>query len=146
MKKGILLIAAIIMSGAIGLYGKKISYLIYEKPLVKTVEFSISAGSDYSAPLYKKSKADVYLSIYKFSNNNREIIWEGSLDKGAISSYPFTSPPLYRKVSIYNVYENRETLVASYKVRYYSKGYELSYEDGIILSKGMKGDILNIKI
>ncbi|MCW3105635.1 MAG: hypothetical protein JWQ09_141 [Segetibacter sp.] len=146
MKKGILLISAIIMSSAIGLYGKKISYMIYERPSVKTVEFSVSLGSDYSAPLYKKSKAHVYLSIYKFSNNNSEIVWEGTVDKGNIKNYPSASDPLYRKVTIHNVYESRETLVASYKVIYNSKESELSYEDGIILSKEMKSDILNIKI
>ncbi|HEX8278468.1 MAG TPA: hypothetical protein VF540_07225, partial [Segetibacter sp.] len=125
MKKLIALITLFFISGAIALYGKKINYLMFEKGKTKTVKFSIYAGSDYSASLYKKSKARVVLTVYRFAGNERTVVWEGSVDEGRIKNYPASSDPLIRKVSIYNVFESQETLVASYKVVYDSKESKL---------------------
>ena len=146
MKKGISLVVVLIMSSAIALYGKRISFLIYEKPATKTVEFSVYAGSDYSSSLYKKSKARVVLTVYKYAAENREIVWEGNIDEGNIKNYPSASKPVIRKVSIHNVLESRETLVAAYRVIYDSRESKLSYEDGVILSKGSTSDTLAVKI
>jgi hypothetical protein len=146
MKKGISLVAVLIMSSAIALYGKKISFMIYEKPATKTVEFSVYAGSDYSASLYKKSKARVVLTVYKYAGESREVVWEGNIDEGNIKNYPMLYRPLIRKVSIHNVLESRETLVAAYRVIYDSRESNLSYEDGVILSKGSTSDTLAVKI
>ena len=134
------------MSSAIALYGKKISFMVYEKPATKTVEFSVFAGSDYSASLYKKSKARVVLTVYKYAGDSREVVWEGNVDEGNVKNYPSIYQPVVRKVSIYNVFESKETLVAAYKVIYDSKESKLSYEDGIILSKGSASDTLAVKI
>ena len=73
MKKGISLVAVLVMSSAIALYGKKISFMIYEKPATKTVEFSVFAGSDYSSSLYKKSKASVVLTVYKYAGDSGKL-------------------------------------------------------------------------
>lgn len=146
MKKLIAFVAVFLISGAVALYGKKINYLIFEKGTTKTVKFSIYAGSDYSASLYKKSKARVILTIYKFAGNERTVVWEGSVDERSVKNYPASSSPLIRKVSIHDVFESRETLVASYKVEYDSKESKLMYEDGTILSRGTENDILEIAI
>lgn len=146
MKKGISLVAVLVMSSAIALYGKKISFMIYEKPATKTVEFSVFAGSDYSSSLYKKSKASVVLTVYKYAGDSREVVWEGKIDEGNLKNYPSASRPVLRKVSIYNVYESKETLVAAYRVVYDSKESKLCYEDGVILSKGTTTNTLAVKI
>lgn len=138
--------AVFLISSVFALYGKKINKMIFEKPEVKTVQFSIYAGGDYSSKLYRKSKAKVILSIYKYSNNNREMVWQGNIEQMDIKSYPSNENPLFREVRVYNVFESSETLVASYQVIYDSKGSELSYEDGTVLSKGVSDDKVSISI
>jgi hypothetical protein len=146
MRKGIFLLAVLLFGTAFVLYGKKIRNKIYEKPSAKTVEFSVYAGSGYSSSLYKKSKAKVVLTVYKYAGDSREIVWEGNIDKGNIKNYPLVQNAVVRRVSIYNVYESRETLVAAYKVVYKSKDSEFSYEDGTILTGDKTGKFLKIKI
>jgi hypothetical protein len=82
MKKLVAFIAVFFISGAVALYGKKINYLMFEKGTTKTVKFSIYAGSDYSASLYKKSKARVILTVYKYAGDERTVVWEGNVDEG----------------------------------------------------------------
>jgi hypothetical protein len=146
MRKGILLLAVILFSTAVALYGKKITYKIYEKPSTKTVEFSVYAGSSYSSSLYKNSKAKVVLTVYKYAGESREIVWEGNIDEGNIKNYPLAHEAVVRRVSIYNVYDSKETLVAAYRVVYKSKDSELSYEDGIILPKDTTEETVKVKI
>ena len=140
------LMAVFLISSVIALYGKKINYIISEKPKMKTIQFSIFAGGDYSSSLYKRSKARVVLSVYRYKGDQREMVWTGNIDERNIKSYPLNSNPLFRKVCIYDVYESKETLVASYQVLYDSKGSKMSYEDGIILSKGESNDSVSISI
>ena len=146
MKKCISLLAVFLISGAVALYGKKIYYIISEKPESKTVEFSIYAGSDYSSKLYKKSKARVILTVCKFSGNNQEIVWQEEVDKGSMKNYPSSENALFKKVSVHNVFESKETLAAYYEVIYESKGSKLSYQKGLLLSRGSNENSLDISL
>jgi len=146
MKKCISLVAVFLISGAVALYGKKIYHIIAEKPESKTVEFSIYAGSDYSSKLYKKSKARVILTICKFSGNSQEIVWQEEVDKGSMKNYPSAEDALFKKVSVHNVFESKETLAAYYEVIYESKGSKLSYQKGVLLSRGSNENSLNISL
>jgi hypothetical protein len=146
MKKVISILVIFLCSGAMGLYGKKISHLIAEKPETKTVRFSVFAGTDYSKSLYKNSNAQVVLTIYRYSNDKREVVWEGVIDKGSIKNYPVEDNSIVREVSVYNVYERNETIAAIYKVVYDYKGYKMSYEEGIPLTHGSAADSLKIRI
>lgn len=145
MKKSIVLIILFLISTA-AINGKKITTLIFETPQVKTVKFSVFTGSDYSGRLYKNSKAKVILSIYKFRDNQSELLWKGEIDQGNIRNYPTACDPLFRKISIYNVFESRETVCASYKVIYNTKGSKMSYENGIVLSSDTLRNTLPIAI
>ncbi len=146
MKKGICILAAFLVSGAASLYGKKIGQMIFEKPENKTVSFSVFAGTDYSAPLYRKQEAKVILTICRFRGDKQEIIWQEVIDKGNINNYPDSSKVLYREVSVNNIIDSKEIIAAYYKVLYSSRGSEISYEDGISLSRGSKSDSLQISI
>lgn len=145
MRKSICILAAFLVVSAVTLYGKKITHLISEKPSHKTIRFLVSA-TGYSAPIYNKTTANVKLTIYKFYNNRQEIVWQGVVDKGGIKNYPGVSQPLFKEVSIYNVYDRSETLAAFYEVEYTSKGSKLSYIEGINVSAGSKVDSLKISI
>ena len=146
MKKGIFILVVFLFSGVVVLYGKKIRHIIAEKPETKTVRFEVFAGTDYSTFLYKKSKAKVILSIYKFVDNRQELVWEGEIDKGSVKNYPSLAKPIFKEVSIHNVYDRNETLAAYYKVVYDCKGAKMYYEEGISLSIGSVAESLKISI
>ncbi|MGI8637305.1 MAG: hypothetical protein ACR2KZ_18075, partial [Segetibacter sp.] len=127
MKRFICILAVFLISGAATLYGKKIRQIISEKPETKTVSFSVYAGTDYSASLYKKSRAKVILTVCKFSKGTQEIVWQGMVDNGGVKNYPSSLNPLYKEVSVYNVFDSHEKLAAYYEVIYESRGSKLSY-------------------
>jgi hypothetical protein len=145
MRKAICILAVLLVTGVASLYGKKISHLISEKPSNKTVCFSVFA-TDYSAPIFKKSKAKVILTICKFNNGQQEVVWEGVIDETNVKDYPRKSKSLYREVCIHNVYDGKETLAAYYQVIYDVKGSKMSYLDGVSLSKGSHTDSLQVSI
>ena len=146
MKKGIFILVVFLFTGVIAMYGKRMRHIIAEKPETKTVRFSVFAGTDYSTFPYKKSKARVILTIYRFIDNKQELVWEGQINKGSVKSYPSDANPLFKEVSVYNVYDRNETLAAYYKVIYDYKGSTVSYEEGLSLSPGSGADSLNISI
>jgi hypothetical protein len=146
MKKFISFVLVFFISGAVALQGKKIRYLISEKPQTKKFQFSIFAGTDYSGRLYKKSKASVVLTICKFSGNKQEVLWEGKIDEANIKDYPLASDPLYREVSVYNVFDKKETIAAFYKVTYKVAGSKFSYEKGISLCEGTNTERLIVAL
>lgn len=146
MKKSICILVVFLISGAATLYGKKIGQIILGKPENKTVRFSVYAGTDYSAPLYNRSRAKVILTICRFANNKQQIVWQEVIDNGKNKNYPASSKPLYREVSVYNVFDRTETLAAYYEVIYNTKGSKMSYVQGIPLSQGSKADSLQISI
>lgn len=146
MKKGILMLAVFIISGAATLYGKKIRHIIFEKPENKTVRFLVFAGTDYSAPIYKKEKAKVSLTISRLRNGKEEVVWQEVLDKGSVRNFPGYSEAMYREVCVHNVFDSRETLVAYYTVSYASRKSKMSYVQGEALPSGSGVDSLQVKI
>jgi hypothetical protein len=127
MKK-ILFFAAIFLSfAAIALQGKITSVIVPEKLVTKTVEFSMFLANNYTAPIFKKSSAKIVLTVYKLKGNSQEILWQIVVDKGNLKNYPSYEKSLFRKVSIYNIHEQSESVVASYKVIYDTRGSEFSY-------------------
>jgi hypothetical protein len=146
MKKGISILIFLLLTGVAGLYGKKISHIITAKPETKTIHFRVFAGTDYSTSLYKKSRAKVVLTVCKFVDDRQEVIWEGVIDEGRIKNYPPCNNPVFREVSVHNVFDRDETLAAYYKVIYDYKGSRMFYEEGITLSPGSLTDSLNISI
>ena len=146
MKKGLLVLMVFLLSGAMALYGKRISNIVRAKPETKTVRFLVYAGTDYSPSLYKKSNATVTMTIYRFKNDGREVIWEGIIGQRSVKSFPSPYNAVYREVSVHNVYDRVETIAASYKVTYDYKGSDMSYEEAIPLSEGSKADSLRIAI
>ena len=146
MKKGFFILVIFLFTGIIGMYGKRIRHIIAEKPETKTVRFLVFAGTDYSTFPYKNSKAKVILTIYRFIDNRQELVWEGEINKGFIKGYPAVTNPLFKEVSVYNVYDRNETLAAYYKVVYDYKGSKVSYEEGVSLSAGSGSDSLRISI
>ena len=136
MKKYILLLGPILFS--IALQGNVTDIIKPEIPVSKTVRFSVYSAIDYSSPLYKQSKAQVLLSLWKYKSGKQELVWTGIIDQGNLKNYPGEENALFREVTIRNVRERSETLVAGYKIVYNSKGSELSYDRGYKVPDGDK--------
>ncbi len=137
MKKSLLLIGPILFS--LALQGGAKYLLISEKLLTKTIQFSIYTDADYSFDVYKNSNAMVELSVWKFTTKDPELLWCDTVNAGNLKYIPSEADQLYREVSIHNVKDSKEVLVANYKVIYESRGgSKLSYDKGFVVEKGPK--------
>ena len=157
MKKSVLLIGPFLFSmalqggvktlkGGVRSLQGEVKNLIVEKPVTKTVQFAIFKQSGYSGKLYKQSKAKVFLSIWKCNGNNEEIVWSSTIDAGNLKNYPIEAKALFREVTLHNIKERKETLIAGYKITYDSKGSKLSYERGNVINVGDTVNTLKIPI
>jgi hypothetical protein len=138
MKKIISLVVAFLLVSVIALQGKIKGVVIHEKVLTKTIEFSIFLANSYSSALYKNSKAKVVLTVYKLNTNNKEILWNAIVDKGTLNEYPLFGKRIYKRLTVFNIKEHSDSLVASYKITYNTRGSEFSYEQNYLieLTKG----------
>ena len=134
MKKFLLLLGPVLFS--VALQGNVREMITPEKPMTKTIRFSVYASGNYSKSLYRQSKAKILMSIWKYKGSTREQIWEGTIDAGKLRDYPTAENPLFREVNLYDVKEHKQMLVAGYKVIYDSKGSTLAYDQGYIVPVG----------
>lgn len=144
MKKYFLLLGPILFS--IALQGNVTDIIKPETPVSKTVRFSIFAAIDYTSPLYKQSKAQVLLSVWKYKSGVPQLVWSQTIDEGQLKNYPGEAEALFREVNIANVREKSERLVAGYKIIYNSKGSELSYDKGFLIPSGSKAKELSVAL
>ena len=142
----ILIFVFILFGGVASLYGKKIQRITFPKVDNKTITFKIYTGTDYSSSLYKRLKAEVELTIYKYSNGQKTLVWKDIVDESKIKKYPTFSSPVYREVTVFNVNDNKETLAVFYKVVYVTGKSNICYEKGLLLSTGSSTDSLNISL
>ena len=115
-------------------------------PVAKTIRFSIFATTDYDKPLYRESKAQILLSVWKYKRGVPELVWSHTIDQGHLKNYPIEESALFREIVINNVAEKSETLVAGYKIIYNSKGSELSYDKGYLVPVGDKAKELAVAL
>ena len=142
----ILLFIGILLGGVVTLYGKKLHRITFTKTEQKTITFRIYTGTDYSSSLYKRLKAEVELTIYRFEDGEKILVWKDVVDEGKIKKFPTVNSPVYREVTVYNVVDRKETLAAYYKVSYVSGKSNIAYEKGLTLSPGSSTDSLEISL
>lgn len=145
MKKTISFIAVFLISGAVAIQGKMANMVMQDKVTNKVVDYSIIAAGNYSGALYKNTTAKVVLTVYKLTGDEQQILWETTIDKGKLKNYPYKKEPLVRRLCFYNIHEYKEDLIASYRIIYYYRGYELYYEKNYLI-KNSTGETLTIKI
>lgn len=136
MKKVICLLIVFLSVGVIALRGEIKSFLIHEKVVNRSVEYSIFLANGYYGPMYKSSRAQVELVVYELNGNSKDILWKTMINKGVLSNYPFAGKPIYRKVTLFNLGEHRTNIVAAYKVTYRTGRNSLSYEENCFMEKG----------
>lgn len=145
MKKVVLVICAILLSGAATLYGRRV-WEFYDKRQEKTVRFEIFAGTDYSNSIYKRSKAQVELTICRFANAKKELLWESTVNEGTLQNIPTSSKPVYKQVVIHGVHDKSEILAAYYQVRYVTGRSTIEYTHDLRLSPGSSIDSVQISL
>lgn len=145
MKKCLLLVMVPILF-SVALQGNVRNMINPEKPVQKTIQFSIYASSNYKKALYNHSKAKVLLSVWKYHGSSKTPVWQTIVDAGKLKNYPAADNALFREVSVYNVKDRKEVLVAGYKVIYDDKGSTLAYDMGYVVPTGKSTKQLSIRL
>ncbi len=101
MKKCLLLLGPVLFS--LALQGNVREMITPEKPMTKTIRFSVYASGNYSKSIYKQSEAKILLSIWKYKGQLREQVWEGTIDAGKLRDFPSADNALLREVNLYDV-------------------------------------------
>jgi hypothetical protein len=145
MKKNLLwLVFILIASGVAVAAYEPIMGAIKDKPVGKTISFSLYKGSKYASKVYKGSSAEIYITIEKVRNTTRTVVWDTTLDAKLLSKYPSVKKALSRKVTIPDVIENKEHLEMHYVLTYNSNGSVLKMQSSRFILDGT--DTLAIRL
>ena len=96
--------------------------VIRDKPVEKTILFSLNKGSNYSSKVYRGSSAEIYIAVEKVGGTTRTIVWDTTLDARLLSKYPSATKAMSKKVTVPNVIEKKEHLEMNYILTYNSNG------------------------
>ncbi|CAN5577519.1 hypothetical protein BH10BAC2_BH10BAC2_10420 [soil metagenome] len=147
MKKN-LIIAGLIAAGvALGLVAyKPIKQVFTEKPVEKSIAFSVYRANNYTSDAYNQTSAQVHIIVEKVSKHNRTIVWEKTLDAQLLKQYPTADKALSQKITIPGILDKKEHLEVKYVLIYDSKGSQLEMQDGTVFSTGAKAGKFHISI
>ena len=110
--------------------------VIRDKPVEKTILFSLNKGSNYSSKVYRGSSAEIYIAIEKVGGTTRTIVWDTTLDAKLLSKYPSSKKALSQKITIPGVIEDKEHLEMNYILTYNSNGSVLKLQSPRFISNG----------
>ena len=126
----------LIASGAgIAAY-EPIMNVIRDKPVDKTILFSLNKGSNYSSKVYRGSSAEIYIAVEKVGGTTRTIVWDTTLDAKLLSKYPSSKKALSQKITVPGVIEDKEHLEMNYILTYNSNGSVLKLQSPRFISNG----------
>lgn len=147
MKKN-LIIAGFIAAGVVlGLVAYKPLKLAFtEKPVEKSIAFSVYRANNYTSEAYSQTSAQVYIIVEKVSKHSRTIVWEKTMDAQLLKQYPTADKALSQKIIVPGVLDKKEHLEVKYVLIYDSKGSQLEMQDGTVVSTGAKSGKLDIGI
>ncbi|HRH59236.1 MAG TPA: hypothetical protein PL045_01635 [Chitinophagaceae bacterium] len=118
----------------------------FEKPIIKNISLEVYKSNDYSSAIYKDATAKICITITKVSHGSRIIVWNKTFDALQLKQYPSLADALLQKVSINNVFDNKEHLEVLCTISYNSNGGLLEIHNGVLLSKGITDGKLVIQI
>jgi len=87
----------------------------------------------------------VVLTVSKLKGSNNEVLWSDVIGMRNLKKFPLRTKPMYRKLTIFNLKEHSESLVASYKVTYNTRGSQLSYEQNYLIEP-TTGNVLAVAL
>ena len=94
----------------------------------KSVNFVIQQGRDYSGPQFDGVDAELKLAITRVrkSDGNTLLVWDSTVAFQSLRSYPETQLPATVVKSVFGIDDNKETVSASYMVRYRDAQQQIS--------------------
>jgi hypothetical protein len=94
----------------------------------KSVNFVIQQGRDYSAPQFNGVDAELKLAISRVrkSDGNTILVWDSTVAFKSLRSYPEAQLPATVLKSVSGIDDNKETVSASYMVRYRDAQQQIS--------------------
>lgn len=147
MKKNVIIAGLIAAGVALGLVAyKPIKQAFTEKPVEKSIAFSVYRANNYTSDAYNQTSAQVHIIVEKVSKHDRTIVWEKTMDAQLLKQYPTADKALSQKITIPGILDKKEHLEVKYVLIYDSKGSQLEMQDGTIVSTGIESEKLNISI
>ena len=147
MKKNLIItgVAAVVVVIAALVY-KPIMQVVSEKPVSKSIAFSVYRDTNYNSEVYDQTSAKVHIVVEKVSKHGRKIVWENTIDARSLKQYPTADKAISQKIIVPGIFERKEHLEVKYFLIYDTKGTELEMQNGSVVSKGVNAEKLDINI
>jgi hypothetical protein len=137
MKRCLLWLFFILLASGAGIAAyEPIMSGIRDKPVEKTILFSLYRGSNYSSKVYRGSSAEIYIAVEKVRSTTRTVVWDTTVDAMLLSKYPSAKKAMSKKITIPNVIENKEHLEMNYVLTYNSNGSILKMQSSNFIFNG----------
>ena len=137
MKKCFLWVFFILIASGVGIAAyEPIMGVLRDKPVEKTILFSLYKGSNYSSKVYRGSSAEIYIAVEKVRNSTRTVIWDTTVDAMLLRKYPSAKKAMSKKITIPNVIENKEHVELNYILTYDSNGSILKMHSSNFIFNG----------
>ena len=112
---------------------KPVKEAITEKPVDREFTLAIYKGQDYSSDAYRYTYAQVHITVEKLNGSKRIVELDTSFDNQLLKDYPTIENAQLEKVRIPNVFANKEEVIISYELTYYSEGSLLQTQNSKVL-------------
>ena len=104
------------------------------KPVNRNISFSIYKGSNYNAPVYNNTIAQVKITVEKVSDSKRTVVWEQTLDARQLSQFPSFQEAKMQTITVPGVLTKKERIEVNYTLTYNSDGSTLQMQGGSVIS------------
>ncbi|QEC69664.1 hypothetical protein FRZ67_21035 [Panacibacter ginsenosidivorans] len=147
MKKNLIIAGIVAATVVIGLIAyKPIKQALTERPVEKSIAFSVYRANNYTSDAYNQTSAQVHIIVEKVSKHSRTIVWEKTMDAKLLKQYPSADQAMSQKIIVPGILDKKEHLEVKYVLIYDSKGSQLEMQDGTVVSTGAKSGRLDITI
>ncbi len=123
---------------------KPIKEAITEKPVDQDFTLAIYKNLDYSSDAYNYTYGQVHITVEKLNGSKRIVELDTTFDNQLLKNYPTIENAQLQKVTIPNVFVNKEEVIVSYEITYDSDGSLLQMQNSKVLKN--ENEHLNIGI
>ena len=123
---------------------KPVKEAITEKPVEQQFTLAIYRYLDYSSDAYNYTYAQVHITVEKQNGSKNIVELDTTFNKELLQNYPTIENAQLQKVRIPNVFANKEEVIVTYILTYYSDGSQLQVQKSMVLKN--ENEHLNIGI
>lgn len=102
-------------------------------PVNKHLTLVIYKDKNYASDVYDNTYAAVQVTVEKIQGDKRHIVYDTTYDARLLKDFPSAEQAYLQEVTIPDVFANKEQVVVSYVLTYYSQGSRLQVQDGSVL-------------